>query len=126
MNAKTVRKGWTRAEMEEFESALRARRQRLLEDFRSLEEAELNESPELSTLSTHLADMGSDQQAEDLSLGRRESASDEIQDIDEAFERIAGGSYGLCDMCGERISKARLEAIPYAKLCLSCKQKEEM
>lgn len=115
----------TPAELQEFEAALLERRRILMNDFRALEEAESRDTSDLSSLSTHLADLGSDRAASDVSLGRRESASSEIQDIDDALGRIRDGSFGQCENCDKPILKARLEAIPYARLCLACKQEEE-
>jgi DnaK suppressor protein len=42
-----------------------------------------------------------------------------------ALQRIADGSYGTCESCGEGIGKARLQAFPRATLCVSCKQRQE-
>ena len=115
----------TPAELQEFEAALLERRRVLMTDFQALEEAETRDTSDLSSLSTHLADLGSDRASSDVSLGRRESASLEIQEIDEALDRIRDGSFGLCENCEKTILKARLEAIPYARLCLKCKTEEE-
>ena len=115
----------TAAELQEFEAALLERRRLLMGDFKALEEAETRDTSALSSLSTHLADMGTDSAESDVSLGRRASASSEIQDIDDALERIKDGTFGLCESCEKSILKARLEAIPYARLCLACKQEEE-
>jgi DnaK suppressor protein len=115
----------TPADLQEFEAALLERRRILMGDFRALEEAETRDTSSLSSLSTHLADMGTDSAESDVSLGRRASASSEIQDIDDALDRIRDGTFGLCESCEKPILKARLEAIPYARLCLTCKQEEE-
>jgi RNA polymerase-binding protein DksA len=45
--------------------------------------------------------------------------------IDSALTRIQQGKYGLCVKCGKRIPKERLEAIPYALMCIECKTAEE-
>ncbi|MDR1307349.1 MAG: TraR/DksA family transcriptional regulator [Treponema sp.] len=45
--------------------------------------------------------------------------------IDSALTRIEQGKYGLCMKCGKRIPQDRLEAIPYALMCISCKTAEE-
>lgn len=45
--------------------------------------------------------------------------------IDSAIMRIEQGKYGLCKKCGKRIPHARLEAIPYALLCIECKSDDE-
>ena len=48
-----------------------------------------------------------------------------LQLIDSALARIENGKYGICMSCGKKIPKERLEAIPYALLCVECKAKEE-
>jgi DnaK suppressor protein len=48
-----------------------------------------------------------------------------IKKIDEALEKIDQGTYGICDICGEEIGIARLEARPVAPLCISCKEEQE-
>jgi DnaK suppressor protein len=48
-----------------------------------------------------------------------------LRQIDAALSRIAQGKYGLCMKCGKKIPRARLEAIPYAMLCLECKNEDE-
>lgn len=45
--------------------------------------------------------------------------------IDRALDRINQGTYGLCLLCKNEIPSARLEAIPYAALCVECQTKEE-
>jgi DnaK suppressor protein len=45
--------------------------------------------------------------------------------IKEALERIETGEYGICEVCGEEISEARLIARPVTTLCIDCKKKQE-
>jgi len=45
--------------------------------------------------------------------------------IDSAISRIEQGKYGLCMKCGKRIPKERLEAIPYALMCIECQSADE-
>ncbi len=45
--------------------------------------------------------------------------------IDSALSRVKNGRYGLCMRCGTRIPEERLEAIPYALMCIDCKSSEE-
>ena len=45
--------------------------------------------------------------------------------IDSALDRIQQNKYGLCMKCGKKINPERLEAIPYALLCINCKTEEE-
>ncbi|MBX7160599.1 MAG: TraR/DksA family transcriptional regulator [Acidimicrobiia bacterium] len=50
---------------------------------------------------------------------------DMIAQIDRATERLNSGTYGQCARCHDRIPAARLEALPYAELCVSCQEKHE-
>jgi DnaK suppressor protein len=59
----------------------------------------------------------------DLSLS--ENVKDILQRVNESLERIESGNFGICEMCGESIPEERLQALPYANLCITCKQKEE-
>lgn len=43
-----------------------------------------------------------------------------LDDVDDALGRLAAGTYGLCERCGNPISEARLEAMPTARRCLDC------
>jgi DnaK suppressor protein len=45
---------------------------------------------------------------------------DALKDVEDALLRLDGGTYGLCERCGQPISPARLEAMPAARLCISC------
>lgn len=48
-----------------------------------------------------------------------------LQKVESAISRLKNGSYGVCAKCGSMISKDRIEAIPYAVLCISCKTESE-
>jgi RNA polymerase-binding transcription factor len=53
-----------------------------------------------------------------------ERLRENLHDVDLALSKIEKGSYGTCERCGDPISPERLEAIPYARLDVKCKQKE--
>ncbi|MCL6092204.1 MAG: TraR/DksA family transcriptional regulator [Actinobacteria bacterium] len=55
----------------------------------------------------------------DLHLSAQAQAA--IEEIDLALAKIEAGTYGRCENCGSEIPKARLEALPHARLCVSCK-----
>ena len=73
----------------------------------------------------HLADLGSDNFAKDLIIGILQNSEAEICDIDVALEKLDAGNYGICENCRSRIAKSRLKALPFARLCIGCKQAEE-
>jgi DnaK suppressor protein len=58
-------------------------------------------------------------------LSLNESERIRLQEVDEALDRIANGTYGICEECGEPISLKRLEVRPVAKYCVSCLSKME-
>ncbi|MBI3854839.1 MAG: TraR/DksA family transcriptional regulator [Planctomycetes bacterium] len=109
-------------ELEEFEQILRKRKALLADDVLGLGRANL----ETSAHPGQVADLGTDNAERDLRLVRMESAGGEIFEIDEALERLHDGIFGICEECGAALPIERLRAIPYARLCLSCKQAEEV
>ena len=54
-------------------------------------------------------------------LALEERLRDSLAEMDHALQKYEAGTYGLCDSCGQPIELARLEAMPQASLCLSCK-----
>lgn len=59
-------------------------------------------------------------------LALAQLGSSEIEQIDEALARLDSAAYGRCEICGEKISARRLQVMPFAKLCVKCKQHEEV
>ena len=119
-----------RAEMERRRAELMALRDRTVGEVSSLERESLNRSPrdlagDLSGYSIHLADAASDSYERDVSLSLASHEQDLLKRIDRALLKIDEGTYGRCELCGCGISPARLDAVPYAELCLTCKQREE-
>jgi RNA polymerase-binding protein DksA len=121
--------GLSKAEIAEFKALLLNRKRILQGDVKGLENEAMKKGSDaagdLSTLPMHLADMGTDSFEQEMSLGLMENESDELEEIQEAFERIQDGSFGLCENCKKKIPKERLKAIPYTRLCVNCKKKEE-
>ncbi len=94
-------------------SRLEGERKRLVEE---LEQLEASTRPE-------------EEAAEALELEKRialeKHIKDQMAEIDHALHKFEEETYGLCDSCGQTIDPARLEALPQANLCLSCKAKNE-
>ena len=124
-----IKGGLSKSELNEFKALLMARKKVLAGDVKTLEDEACKKGTDaagdLSTLPMHLADLGTDSHEQDVSLGLMENETDELHEIQEAFERIKDGSFGLCENCRKKIPKERLKAIPYARLCVPCKKKEE-
>ena len=58
-------------------------------------------------------------------LTSEERMRDDLAGVEHALAKFEKGTYGLCDNCGQPIGTARLEVLPHANLCLSCKAQEE-
>ncbi len=57
-----------------------------------------------------------------LSLDKR--VKDQLAEVEHALHKFEEGTYSLCESCGQPIDPARLEALPQAKLCMSCKTQQ--
>ena len=73
----------------------------------------------------HLADHASEMLDREVDESLEENAELLVRDIDQALRKIDDGTYGKCERCGQDIPQERLDAVPYATLCVSCKQLEE-
>lgn len=74
----------------------------------------------LSDVPLHLADLGSHNFEEELTLGLVEKEERLIEEINAALARIDEGVYGQCEACRQDIAKERLQAVPYARHCVRC------
>jgi DnaK suppressor protein len=85
-----------------------------------------NETGELPTWgSDELADHASDTYDRELDDTLEENAEQILREIDAALQRIEAGTYGTCTACGKQIPPERLEAVPYATLCVEDKRRLE-
>ena len=89
--------------------------------------ADDEESGELNSAAgdQHLADHATDMVDREVDESLEENAERVIHEIDDALARLDAGTYGLCGVCGERIPEERLDAVPYATLCIEDKRKLE-
>ena len=71
-----------------------------------------------------LADQASGNNEVHIQLKLKQTDAKILQAIEEAIVRIDKGTYGICRDCGEPISPARLSAIPWTRVCITCKEKQ--
>ncbi len=76
---------------------------------------------ERAGMATHMADLGSDNFRHDIELALLSEEGDVLEMIDESLQRIEDQEYGICVECGCEINPERLEAKPYARYCVRCK-----
>jgi DnaK suppressor protein len=84
-----------------------------------------DETGELSTLDDHMGDLATETHDRELDSGLEENAEAVMGEIDAALKRIDDGTYGTCQICGRRIDPARLEARPWASLCIDDQRRQE-
>ncbi|MFM8735141.1 MAG: TraR/DksA family transcriptional regulator [Pirellulales bacterium] len=69
-----------------------------------------------------VVDAAYDSAQDEISSQLAEVESRELANIENALERMKAGSYGQCEVCGGRIPMARLNALPYATMCIECQR----
>ena len=71
-----------------------------------------------------LADQASGNNEVHIQLKLKQTDAKILQAIEEALWRIEKGTYGICRDCSEPIAPARLAAIPWTRVCITCKEKQ--
>ena len=71
-----------------------------------------------------MADQASGNNEVHIQLKLKQTDAKILRNIEEALWRIEHGTYGVCRDCGEPIAEARLNAIPWSRLCITCKEKQ--
>ncbi|PJA28125.1 MAG: transcriptional regulator [candidate division Zixibacteria bacterium CG_4_9_14_3_um_filter_46_8] len=116
-------------ELAKFEKLLLEKRKQLIAEMEILHEQSSdtmkNSSGDLSSHTYHMADLGTDAQEREKSFLFASKSGRLLYHIDEALRRIKDNTFGKCITCGEEISNERLEAVPHARMCIKCKEKEE-
>jgi DnaK suppressor protein len=101
-------------------------RARLRGEITRLADSALNRDlVETSRMPTHMAELGTDNFEQELTLNLLGNEKNVLEQIEAALERIEDGSYGKCQGCGRRILEARLDAVPYVALCIRCASQQE-
>ena len=125
-----IKKILTKSQLQEYKKILEKVRDRVVDEISFLAGDNLNRSPressgDLSSYSFHMADQGTDNFDREFALNLVSSEQDVLYEIDDALRRIEMGTYGVCEGCNKAIEKARLMALPFAKMCIVCKSEAE-
>jgi DnaK suppressor protein len=84
----------------------------------------LQASMENNTRQGDMADQASGNNEVHIQLKLKQTDAKILTAIEEALQRMDMGTYGICRDCGEPIAPARLSAIPWTRVCISCKEKQ--
>ena len=126
----TGRSRLNKEELKYFEQLLNEKKETLIQELDYLEDNSMrlnakDGAGDLSSHAYHLADHATETQDREQAFHMASREGRYLFYIEEALDRVRAGTYGLCKNCGRLIPKARLEAVPTAKMCIDCKAKQE-
>jgi DnaK suppressor protein len=104
-----------------FREILMKRRQEILDNQKPIADSMID----TNTRQGDLADQANGNNEVHIHLKLKQTDAKILIAIEEAIQRVEAGTYGLCRDCGDQISKPRLEAIPWTRVCIGCKEKQK-
>ena len=107
-----------RQQLEALANRVRTNTDQMIEEVRQSSGG--NAESELSNVPFHLGDMGTEEFLYDMNATLLANEQYIAQEARDALDRIDKGTYGICESCGKRIAKLRLDAIPFARFCVEC------
>ena len=117
------------ARVEEFARLLMDERKRLQEELSEMEEHQVKteEKPiaDAAGYEDDLVDVATETFEREKELALESSVQGMLKMVEEALQKVRAGTYGICEGCAKPIGGKRLRAIPYARLCIKCKEREE-
>jgi DnaK suppressor protein len=111
-----------KTEWQKYYETLLDLRERLIAQMNGLAK---ESAEEMSSYSLHMADSGTDNFDRDFALSLLSSDQDAMYEIEEALKRIEKNTYGICELTGKSIPKARLEAIPWTRFTVEAQAQLE-
>lgn len=114
--------------LDALRSQLEAERDRLEAEVAEMDRDDrdsLSEASGENAYRDHMADQGSATFERELDMTLEENARDLLARVRAALARIDAGTYGVCERCSVEIPAERMEAVPTASLCITCKEAEE-
>jgi DnaK suppressor protein len=108
--------------MKTFKESLEKKKQEILETFTKNKSYGMEADGEATQ---DIADKAANSYTKEFLFSLTTSERDLLQQVDEALVRIAERTYGVCASCEDAMNLKRLEAVPWARLCISCQQKQE-
>ena len=112
------------AEFSELLKRLKAERKRLLHELEQMQSSQEASERRAGGLFGERGEEASQVLELEKRLDLEKMLKKSLAEIDHALDKYDAGTYGLCDSCGKPIEPARLEALPQASLCLSCKARQ--
>jgi RNA polymerase-binding protein DksA len=125
-----LKKKFNKKELAEFKKLILKRKSEILENINHISEDTLKKSQkdaagDISGYTYHMADVATDNYDREFSLGLASNEREVLYELDDALKKIDEGTFGMCEECKSVITKVRLKAVPYARLCLKCQERKE-
>ncbi|MDD5668988.1 MAG: TraR/DksA family transcriptional regulator [Candidatus Omnitrophica bacterium] len=125
-----MKKKLEKKELAEFRKLINKRKKEIVDNIEKISEEALKKSQkdaagDISGYTYHMADVATDTYDREFNLELAANERRLIYELDDAIKRIEEGSFGMCEDCKCVITKTRLKALPYARLCLKCQEKRE-
>ena len=125
-----MKKKFTKKDLLYFKKLILKKKEEILDQIKHISDDTLKKSQkdaagDISGYTYHMADVATDTYDREFALSLASNESKLIYEIDDAMKKIEEGTYGTCEACKNLISKTRLKAIPYARLCLKCQERLE-
>jgi len=125
-----LKKKLTKKELTFFKKLILKKKELVLDDIKhisddTLKKSQKEASGDISGYTYHMADIATDTYDREFSLGLASNDRQSLYELDDALKKIEEGTFGICEDCKVLISRTRLKAVPYARLCLKCQEKKE-
>jgi RNA polymerase-binding protein DksA len=125
-----LKKKLNKKELADFKKLILKIKDEIAEGIKHISEDTLKKSPkdasgDISGYTYHMADVATDTYDREFSLGLASNDRMLLYELDDALKKIEDGTFGICEECKGLIAKNRLKAVPYARLCVKCQEKEE-
>tara|TARA_Y100001970_G_scaffold192631_1_gene234086 strand:+ start:3526 stop:3903 length:378 start_codon:yes stop_codon:yes gene_type:complete len=120
---------WSKKELEEFKNSILDKKEVALKDLSKIKERTdnlIDQGSANSIYSSHMADAGSDHQEMENAYYMMQREDTFIKCLEKALTMIEEGTFGICNTCNERISKARLDEVPHSNKCVECKERSKL
>ncbi len=112
-----------RQKLEHYRKLLESRRLHLRESVARSEED--GRAAQDTDSAQDIADRASSSYQKEFLFARSNNDRQFLQMVEHALSNIAEGTYGECEQCGNPINERRLEAVPWARHCIACQEKQE-
>lgn len=125
-----MKKKYNKKDLTVFKKLILKVKDGITSDIQNIAEETLKKTPkessgDISGYSYHMADVATDNYDREFSMSLASNERKFLYELDDALKKIEEGTFGVCEVCKELITKTRLRAVPYARHCVKCQEKKE-